>query len=59
MAQTCSKCGTTVTNDMPEVLHPLQFLDELRKRGWYIPLTQIGQHPTSGNRPHTCPKCSS
>jgi hypothetical protein len=60
MSQTCANCGVTVTNDAElNARHPLEFIEALRARGWYIPLTQVSSLPSSGIKPHTCPKCTS
>ena len=53
MSQTCSNCGATVVNDDPAIKHPVEFLDALRARGWFIP-----ESPT-GLKPHRCPQCHS
>jgi hypothetical protein len=58
MSQTCSRCGKTVTNDVPEIRHPLDFVDALRKRGWFIPHPGATPRPTSGERPHLCDTCA-
>jgi hypothetical protein len=52
MSQSCSKCGTTVTNDDPTIRHPLDFLQALRDRGW-----QIASQPAL--KPALCPRCAS
>ena len=57
MAQTCPGCGSTVVNDDPTITHPLQFLDALRARGWYIPGTQPATSQQT-RKPHACPKCA-
>lgn len=54
MSLTCSKCGATVTNDMPNITHPLALLQALRDRGWTIP-NAGGVHQNN----HRCPKCAS
>jgi hypothetical protein len=61
MSITCPGCGQTVTNDATlNARHPLDFLQALRDRGWYIPSTQpTSPLPTSGIKPHGCPKCAS
>ena len=54
MSQSCSRCGTTVTNDETAIRHPLEFLDALRARGWSIPAAN-GVHHINPR----CPKCAS
>lgn len=59
MSMTCPSCGQTVTNDMADIKHPLDFLEALRQRGWFIPSTQFGSPGAQRPRPHACPKCAS
>jgi hypothetical protein len=47
MSMTCSNCGVTVTNDMPEIQHPLEFMQALRLRGWKC----------DEGKPPRCDKC--
>jgi hypothetical protein len=53
MSLTCSKCGTTVTNDLPrsKMPHHLDFIEELRGLGW-----SFAKLPDNKQR---CPKCAS
>jgi hypothetical protein len=57
MSMSCTKCGDVVHNDDATLRHPVDFIQALRDRGWYIPVTQVSQNPTSGVQPHTCPRC--
>jgi hypothetical protein len=56
MAQTCSNCAATVVNDDPAIKHPLEFLQALKERGWFIPSVQP---PSAQQAPPRCPKCAS
>jgi hypothetical protein len=53
MSLTCTKCGHTVKNDMPEITDWFQFHDALRQRGWFICEKQ------SYNQTHKCDRCAS
>ena len=53
LSLTCTKCGHTVQNDMPEIKDAFQFMDALRKRGWFIG-DKEWYHPTQ-----KCDRCAS
>ena len=53
LSLTCTKCGHTVQNDMPEIKDAFQFMDALRKRGWSIG-DKEWYHPT-----WKCDRCAS
>ena len=53
LSLTCTKCGHTVQNDMPEIKDALQFMDALRTRGWFIG-DKEWYHPTQ-----KCDRCAS
>jgi len=51
LSLTCTKCGHTVQNDMPEIKDAFQFMDALRKRGWFIDEKYY-------NQTHRCDRCA-